>query len=58
MRQDRNVHDLTKDLAAECVGYEHTLALLKRLTEDPMAIFDFMPERSALAYKAYRKHFE
>ena len=52
------MHDLTKDLAAEFVGYEHTLALLERLTEDPMAIFDFMPERSALAYKAYRKHFE
>ncbi len=58
VRQDRNVHDLTKDLAAEFVGYEHTLALLERLTEDPMAIFDFMPERAALSYYAYRKHFE
>ena len=57
VRQDRNVHDLTRDLAAEFVGYEHTLALLQRLTEDPMAIFDFMPERSALSYKAYREHF-
>ena len=58
VRQDRNVHDLTKDLAAEFVGYEHTLALLERLYEDPIAIFDFMPERSALSYKACRKHFE
>jgi len=56
--QDRNVHDLTRDLAAEFVGYEHTLRLLDRLAEDPMAIFDFMPERAAQAYRAYRKHFE
>ena len=57
-RQDRNVHDLTKDLAAEFVGYEHTLRLLERLEDDPKAIFEFMPERSAQAYRAYRKHFE
>ena len=56
--QDRNVHDLTRDLAAEFVGYEHTLRLLDRLTEDAMAIFEFMPERAAQAYRAYRKHFE
>jgi len=58
VRQDRNVHDLTRDLAAEFVGYEHTLALLKRLETDPMAIFEFMPERAGEAYRAYRKHFE
>ena len=58
VRQDRNVHDLTRDLAAEFVGYEHTLALLERLEDDPMAIFDFMPERASVAYRAYRKHFE
>jgi hypothetical protein len=56
--QDRNEHDLTVDLAAEFVGYEHTLRLLARLEEDPMAIFEFMPERSGVAYRAYRKHFE
>jgi hypothetical protein len=58
VRQDRNVHDLTRDLAAEFVGYEHTLALLKRLETNPMAIFDFMPERAGEAYRAYRKHLE
>ena len=26
--------------------------------DDPMAIFDFMPERAGVAYRAYRKHFE
>ncbi len=56
--QDRNEHDLTVDLAAEFVGYEHTLRLLERLESDPNAIFDFMPERAAVAYRAYRKHFE
>ena len=56
--QDRNVHDLTRDLAAEFVGYEHTLTLLERLERDPMAIFEFMPERAGAAYRAYRKHFE
>ena len=57
-RQDRNVHDLTRDLAAEFVGYEVTEKLLERLKDDPMAIFDFMPERAAWSYREYRKHFE
>ena len=56
--QDRNVHDLTRDLAAEVVGYEHTLALLQGLAESPMAIFEFVSERASEAYQAYRKHFE
>ncbi len=58
VRQDRNVHDLTKDMVAEFMGYEKTLELLERLRSDPHAIFDFMPERAARAYRAYRKHFE
>jgi hypothetical protein len=58
VRQDRNVHDLTRDLVAEFVGYEKTLALLERLAEEPMAIFDFMGERAAASYRAYREHFE
>ncbi|MEE2897252.1 MAG: hypothetical protein VX815_02170 [Gemmatimonadota bacterium] len=49
---------MSKVIAAEFVGYEHTLELLGRLAEDPMAIFDFMPERSAVSYRASRKHFE
>jgi len=31
--QDRNDHDLTKDLEKEMVGYRNTLAFLRRLNE-------------------------
>jgi hypothetical protein len=48
-------HDPTRDLAAE---FEHTLGFLERLEDDPMAIFEVIPEPSAQAYRAYRKHFE
>lgn len=53
VRQCRNVHNLTNDLAAEFVGYERTLRLLQRLETDPMGIFAFVPERATHAYRRY-----
>lgn len=56
--QERNVHNLAKDLAAEMIGYEHTLELVEHLysgkDEDPDAWMGLLPEQSRQAYAAYK----
>ncbi len=56
--QDRNVHDYTKDMKAEYLGYEHNLKIVTELPSDPDAILKYLPERSIEAFKLYRKHFD
>lgn len=60
--QDRNPHDLTKDLGAEMIGYNHTLDLIKALALDgELEEFewpDFMPKKAIEAYVAYAECFE
>ena len=54
VRQDRNVHDLTRDFENEVVGYLQTLALLNALRRDgPEAIHDFLPNRASEALLCY-----
>ncbi|OIO08576.1 MAG: hypothetical protein AUJ52_07875 [Elusimicrobia bacterium CG1_02_63_36] len=57
VRQDRNEHDLTRDLMLEVLGYEKNLALLEALGVDAERIYDFIPPESAKAFDLYRKHF-
>ena len=54
----RNVHDHTTDMVKEFIGYEHTLKLIQDLAKDPEKLFDYLPERSAKAFKLYQKHFD
>lgn len=51
--QDRNVHDLTRDFEGEIIGYTKTNDLLQKLSSDPQAILEFLPEKSALAFSEY-----
>lgn len=54
VRQDRNMHDLTRDFENEIVGYLHTLELLHALRrKGPMAIHDFLPSRASEALHCY-----
>lgn len=53
--QERNVHDLVKDMRAEYIGYENNLKIVKELAEDPERILAYLPERSARAFELYRK---
>lgn len=55
--QERNPHDLTRDMLAEYLGYEHNLKLVEALARDPEAILQFLPGRSVWAFELYRRHF-
>lgn len=55
--QERNPHDLIKDMKMEYPGYENNLKLINDLIEDPERIFWYLPAESARAFKLYQKHF-
>lgn len=56
--QLRNVHDLTKDMKAEYIGYEKNQELIKALSKNPEAIFDYLPKSAVNAFKIYHQHFK
>ncbi|MGC9221579.1 MAG: hypothetical protein ACP5H2_09565 [Solirubrobacteraceae bacterium] len=55
--QQRNPHDLIRDMRSEYLGYEHNLELVQALASDPEAILQFLPGRAAWAFELYRRHF-
>jgi len=55
--QQRNVHDLVRDMQAEYCGYENNLKLVKEIVQTPEAIAQFLPGRSLWAFELYRRHF-
>ena len=56
--QDRNEHDLVRDMKQEYLGYENNLNIVKDLAVDPETILNYLPEQSFRAFNLYRKHFE
>jgi hypothetical protein len=56
--QERNDHDLVKDLKAEMIGYEHTLELIEWLYQEDgiegKEWPEFMPREALAAFKVYR----
>ena len=55
--QQRNVHDLTKDMKQEFLGYENNLNLVRDLTQNPECFAKYLPERSQRAFSLYQRHF-
>jgi hypothetical protein len=55
--QDRNVHDLVRDMRQEYLGYENNLKLVADLARDPESIQAYLPGRSIWAFQLYRRHF-
>ncbi len=53
VRQDRNEHDLTRDLVGEFAGYERGAELVAAMNEGTYDATDFWPERAVTAYDAY-----
>lgn len=54
--QDRNVHNLTKDMEAEFLGYSKNLDFVVALTQNPeKALETFLPEESYKAFLLYKK---
>lgn len=56
--QERNVHNLVRDMQAEYVGYENNLSIVKTIGCDPDSIFQYLPGRSVHAFNLYRRHFQ
>lgn len=55
--QDRNVHDLIRDMRQEYLGYENNLSLVQDLAREPDSIAAFLPGRALWAWELYRRHF-
>jgi hypothetical protein len=55
--QDRNVHDLVRDMRQEYLGYENNLALVQNLAQDSESIAAYLPGRALWAFDLYRRHF-
>ena len=55
--QDRNIHDLVRDMKQEYVGYENNLKLVQDVAKDPESILAYLPGRSVWAFQLYRRHF-
>ena len=53
--QQRNIHDLTKDMKKEYIGYEHNLSLIRALKKNPNNIKKFLPKKSWMAFKLYQE---
>jgi hypothetical protein len=58
VRQDRNEHDLVKDMKAEYLGYEHNAALISDLKLNSDAIKKYIPEQAIRSFELYQKHFK
>ena len=56
--QERNVHDLMRDMSNEIIGYMNNLALVTQVMKDPSAIVAYLPGKAIRAWDLYRKHFE
>ena len=55
--QQRNEHDLIRDMKQEYLGYENNLNIVKDLAGDPEKLRNYLPEKSIKAFELYRRHF-
>ena len=55
--QDRNMHNLTKDMRGEYLGYEYNLEIIQKINEDSNSIFNYLPKSSIKAFEEYQKYF-
>ena len=53
--QLRNIHDLTKDMIKEYIGYENNLKLIQEIKKNPNNIKKFLPKKSWEAFQLYQK---
>jgi hypothetical protein len=56
--QDRNVHDLVRDMRQEYLGYENNLAIVQELPKNPESLFAYLPGRAIWAFELYKRHFK
>jgi hypothetical protein len=56
--QARNIHNPVRDMQAEYIGYENNLDLVQNVAKEPESIIQYLPGRSAEAFRLFRKHFK
>ena len=56
--QERNAHDLVRDMKQEYLGYENNLNLVLDLARDPESIAAYPPGRGLWAFQLYQRHFK
>ena len=56
--QDRNVHDLTRDMRQEYLGYENNISIVQELPKNPESLLAYLPGRAAWAFELYKRHFK
>jgi hypothetical protein len=56
--QDRNVHDLTRDMRQEYLGYENNMNIVQELPKNPESLLAYLPGRAAWAFELYKRHFK
>jgi hypothetical protein len=56
--QDRNVHDLIRDMRQEYLGYENNLGIVQDLPKNPDSLLAYLPGRAAWAFELYKRHFK
>ncbi len=56
--QNRNVHDLVKDMRNEYLGYEKNLQLVSDLVTEPESLKSYLPEQANRAWELYRRYFK
>ena len=56
--QDRNVHDLTRDMRQEYLGYENNMSIVQELPKNPKSLLAYLPGRAAWAFELYKRHFK
>lgn len=56
--QARNIHNLTVDMKAELLGYEHNLSIVSEICDNPQRLNNYLPEKAKYAFKLYQKHFK
>ena len=55
--QERNPHDLVRDMKQEYMGYENNLKIVQELPQNPDNLMKYLPEKSLEAFTLYKKHF-
>jgi hypothetical protein len=55
--QERNVHDLVRDMRQEYLGYEHNLKLVQDLAQGLRSIIAYLPGQAVWAFELYQRHF-
>jgi hypothetical protein len=56
--QDRNVHDLIRDMRQEYLGYENNISIVQDLPKNPESLLAYLPGRAAWAFELYKRHFK